>query len=268
MLKQRVLSALAMMPPALAAIWFGGLAFELLTALIAGIMAWEWNRMTEGKFGVTGMVTATAAILANFLALDQPLAGLGLIIGAALLMAVGLGWRNKAADRQLDAKWPVMGALYVGLPILSLVWLRGEGDWGRVTVFWLFFAVWATDIGAYAFGRLIGGPLLAPRISPKKTWAGLAGGVICASLVGLALGAMMESSSLVLLGALSGGLAVVAQIGDLAESGAKRRFGVKDSSAIIPGHGGVLDRVDGLIAAAPVVALVVWLQGGGSGLWQ
>jgi phosphatidate cytidylyltransferase len=133
---------------------------------------------------------------------------------------------------------------------------------------WLLAVVWATDIGAYAVGRGVGGPRLAPRWSPRKTWSGLAGGTVCAALAGgltaLALG-VSPALPLVL---TSAGLAIVAQFGDLAESLAKRRFGVKDSSGLIPGHGGLLDRLDGLLAVIPAVTLMTLIGGRSVLTWQ
>ena len=127
-------------------------------------------------------------------------------------------------------------------------------------VFWLLAVVWATDIGAYFAGRGIGGPKLAPSISPNKTWAGLIGGALSAGLVGtLAAGLTDSDATLLVVGGMI--LAVVAQGGDLLESWCKRHFGVKDSSHIIPGHGGILDRVDGLLAVLPVVFLYYWVVG-------
>jgi phosphatidate cytidylyltransferase len=121
--------------------------------------------------------------------------------------------------------------------------------------------VWATDIGAYAAGRSLGGPRLAPRWSPRKTWAGLAGGVLGAALVGWATAAWLGVPAALPLVLLSAALAIVEQLGDLAESLAKRRFGVKDTSGLIPGHGGLLDRLDGLLAVAPAVALLTVIGG-------
>jgi len=164
-----------------------------------------------------------------------------------------------AMGRLEHAAWQVAGAPYIGLPVLALVWLRA--DIGYQGTFWLLLVVWATDIGAYAAGRSFGGPLLAPRISPKKTWAGLAGGMVSAAMVGAAT-ALVLGGAWLPLAAISGALAVVAQAGDLAESHAKRHFGVKDASALIPGHGGLLDRVDGVLAVAPVVALLELFVGG------
>jgi phosphatidate cytidylyltransferase len=152
---------------------------------------------------------------------------------------------------------------------MALDWLRADPVYGQLTIFWLFGVVWATDIGAYAAGRTIGGAKLAPRISPNKTWAGLAGGVLSAGLVGLgvAIWFVKDPHPLALAG-LSAALAVLAQLGDLGESSLKRHFGVKDSGRLIPGHGGVLDRCDGLLSTAPAVALLCWFAGGNFFRWN
>ena len=145
---------------------------------------------------------------------------------------------------------------------------------GRLTVLWIFAIVWATDIGAYAIGRWLGGPLLAPRWSPRKTWAGLIGGAGCAALAGWGTARILiamdprGTSSVLPLVLVSAGLAIVEQFGDLAESVAKRRFGVKDSSGLIPGHGGLLDRLDGLLAVIPAVALLTLIGGGSVVTWR
>jgi phosphatidate cytidylyltransferase len=160
------------------------------------------------------------------------------------------------------------GMLWVALPCVCLLWLAREGISGRVTLLWVVAVVWATDIGAYVVGKMLGGPRLAPRWSPRKTWAGLAGGTVCAALSGWVTAALLGLSPALPLVFISAGLAIVEQFGDLAQSFAKRRFGVKDSSGLIPGHGGLLDRVDGLLAVVPVVALMTLLDGRSVLTWQ
>lgn len=255
MLRTRALSALVMIPVALGAVWLGSPFFDILVALAGAVMAWEWSRIVDGgRFAATGKVMAVVAVLAALLAAELPLLAL-------LALAGGIGTVS-ALGR---SRWLTLGMVYVGLPVVALVWLREYG--GLMTLLWVFGLVWATDTGAYAAGRTIGGPLLAPRVSPKKTWAGLLGGMVAAALVGAGF-ALGLGLPVALLAGASAALAVVAQGGDLFESWIKRRYDVKDSSAIIPGHGGVLDRVDGLISAAPVVALAALLLGGGLEAWR
>lgn len=252
-LRARVLSSLVMMPAMLAAIWLGGAVFAALIVAMAAVLAWEWHGLLAPKarglavVAIAG-VTACVAAAAFDLRFVFALAGLAGLV-AALAAASG----KRGADLTLLG----FGPLYVGAPAVALLVLRA--DFGLAATFWLFASVWATDIGAYAFGRTIGGPKLMPRVSPNKTWAGLLGGMLCAAGVGLAAAWVPEFAAtpwlaLMLLGAV---LAVVAQIGDLFESAIKRRQGAKDSSALIPGHGGLLDRVDGVLAAAPAAVAVL-----------
>jgi phosphatidate cytidylyltransferase len=163
--------------------------------------------------------------------------------------------------------WLASGTLWIALPCVLLLWLAQRDGSGRATLLWILAVVWATDIGAYAFGSRIGGPRLAPRWSPGKTWAGLFGGMFCAALAGWAAARLIGAPAALPLVMLSAGLAIVDQFGDLAESVAKRRFGVKDSSDLIPGHGGLLDRLDGLLAVVPAVALLAALRGGNVLAW-
>ncbi len=166
------------------------------------------------------------------------------------LGALILAWELNRVSAVASDKWVwrVGGLVYIGAACWGLIYLRQSID-GRELVLWLFIAVWASDTGAYVFGRLIGGPKLAPVLSPKKTWAGLIGGIACAALAG-ATAAVWHSLEVLSVAAVGACLGVVAQAGDLLESWAKRCFGVKDSGSIIPGHGGLFDRVDGLMAAA------------------
>lgn len=243
-LRQRILSALVLGPIALAAACFGGWAFVALIILGGVLLGWEWSRLCHGRYGLGGILLSGLAAAAAVAGKLAPAEGLFLIPTAMVLAPL--------LQRQRDRSplWLAFGGVYILLPVLSLVWLRERsGD----LLLWLLLVVWATDIGAYAVGKAVGGPKLAARISPNKTWAGLIGGVAASAVVGTLMAPICGTPAVVL-AALSAVMAVVAQAGDLGESWVKRRFGVKDSSAIIPGHGGVLDRVDGLLAAAPVVA--------------
>jgi phosphatidate cytidylyltransferase len=153
--------------------------------------------------------------------------------------------------------WASIGVALVGLPAVALVWLRSIPDIGLDLLLWLLIVVWTTDTAAYVVGRRVGGPRLAPVVSPGKTWSGLGGGVIGASLASVITGWALGSERLLQLAGLGAVFALLAQLGDLAESMLKRRAGVKDSGSLIPGHGGVLDRVDGLLLTAPALALLV-----------
>ncbi len=170
-------------------------------------------------------------------------------------LAAEKGWSSNAL------LWALVGLLYIGLPCLALIWLREQPLHGRHIVFWLFCVVWATDTGAYFAGRSIGGPKLIPSISPNKTWAGLLGGMASASLVGGLVAAINPVLPAFALAGFASLVAVVSQAGDFTESGIKRSFGVKDASHLIPGHGGMLDRLDGMLFAAPFVALCDLLWG-------
>lgn len=255
----RILSAAVLAPLVLLAVHAGGLWFAAFMAVAGAVMAWEWARMCNGgSFGPSGLVAmVTLAGLAPAFLYGGPAALTLLAAGVTLCgVAPALG----GARRGLF--WLPLGTAYLGLACLALLWLRNVPAEGRDLVFWLFAVVWATDSGAYFAGRAIGGPRLAPRISPNKTWAGLIGGALSAALVGvLAAGLLGRDALLLVVGGML--LAVVAQGGDLLESWCKRRFGVKDSGHIMPGHGGILDRVDGLLAVLPVAFLYLWASTSG-----
>ncbi|MEQ9115477.1 MAG: phosphatidate cytidylyltransferase [Rickettsiales bacterium] len=162
-------------------------------------------------------------------------------------------------NHQSPVKWKLVGILYVGLPCTALIWIIDQSN-GHIVVLWILMVVWATDTFAYFFGKLIGGPKLAPRISPNKTWSGLIGGISGAALVGFFMKDYLFKQDHLLFISLNIILAIYAQIGDLIESWVKRRFNFKDSGSIIPGHGGILDRVDGLTIVAPKIALLLMLD--------
>lgn len=252
-LRLRIISAVALAIPTLGAIQAGAPYYDILIALLGGVMAWEWSRLCLGKFGFPG------AILCLYVASIPILKLYGIPIFDVLIWAPGILLVLLALTYKQGkpALWFSLGALYLAIPIAAFDWLRALPEHGLEVVYWLALIVWATDIGGYFVGRKVGGPKLAPRISPKKTWAGLFGGMAGAFIVGLACANIGDWTHPLLVAVLSSGLAVVAQIGDLFESHVKRRFGQKDSSQIIPGHGGVLDRLDGMMSAAAVVAALI-----------
>jgi phosphatidate cytidylyltransferase len=250
-LAKRAFSALALAPPVLAAVWFGPPWSDILIVAAAAILLWEWLRLV-GHGGVSAAVLLSAGTLLGSLLLGALAAwtwAFVLLSGGTVLAAL------LARQRPL---WLAAAGPYLGLPGLALLWLRDRPD-GLEAVVWLLLVVWSVDIFAYVAGRAIGGPLLWPRVSPRKTWAGLAGGVAAAALVGGLLTLAAAGRDAFAFALLAAVLAVVAQGGDLLESAVKRHFGVKDASGIIPGHGGLLDRVDGLLAASLAFAAALWL---------
>jgi len=258
-LAKRALSALALAPPVLAAVWFGPPWSDILFVLAAGVLVWEWTRLTggDGNYGFSLAIGVCGAVLgAAFGRYDYALAALvfGFVISYLPLSRI----RSRPYRYEPQQSWTAAGVLYLAPPGLALVWLRDLPD-GLSVVIWLLLVVWSVDIFAYVAGRTIGGPKLWPAVSPKKTWAGLIGGVVAAAIAGGALAYAEEGRDPLRLAILAAVLAVVAQGGDLLESAVKRRFGVKDASGIIPGHGGLLDRVDGLLTASLVLAAALWL---------
>ena len=246
-LKVRVLSALVLGPVVLLAVWAGGWVFQALLAVCAFIALGEWvlmvapERMPEAFWH---SMLAMAVVLVNY-ALGGPLSMVVQAVVFGIIVQVSVGGRPS---------WLLgFGIPYVAAGIAGLAWLREHP--GLPLVIFCLFAVWATDIGAYAAGRAIGGPKLAPRISPKKTWAGLIGGMVAAAVFGVAVAYAAGAAKPWLALLVAPLLAVVGQAGDLFESWVKRRYNVKDSSNLIPGHGGLLDRIDGLLVAAPVLAV-------------
>jgi len=249
-LPARVGAAVVLMALALGSAWAGGYWFTAFWLIAAIIVDWEWqnliggpNRDLRGAFGAVGLFIAAplATNDAVFWAIVALLAG---AIGASLTSG------SKPRFRLL----PAAGVLYAGAMLISVCLLRASSSDGLPAILWLFAVVWGADVMAYFGGRLIGGPKLWPRISPGKTWAGFGVGVVCGALAGLLAAGAASSSVLLFVFGLA--TAAVSQGGDLFESFLKRRFGVKDSSHLIPGHGGLMDRLDGFIAAAVFAALV------------
>lgn len=246
-LTQRILVGAILIIVAVAEVWLGGTAFWILATVGGLIMISEFAALLKVSEQHRRMAMYALCIplgVISPLALGPSFFVFGLIIGMAI--GVGLVAKNAALGS---------GLLYVGLPILALLWLRAVPDNGLVLTFWALSLVWATDIGAFFSGRTIGGPKIAPKISPSKTWAGLIGGMLAATALAACFHRWLGLSLALVW--ITPFLAVAAQAGDFFESWMKRRAGVKDSGTLLPGHGGVLDRLDGLVAAAPLAALAV-----------
>lgn len=265
----RILSAAVLIPIVVVAVYLGHPIWDLLVILFGGVMIWEWCRIAERSrlAGGSRWTIVTPAVALGVVVLGAyafrsdlpqlllPLSSHAFLFAATIAVTVGA-----LPLFRLSALWFGLGMVYVLVPCLAIIALRADPAVGLQQILWIVALVIAADTGAYIAGRSIGGPKLAPRVSPNKTWAGLGGAVVSAALVGAITALILGRPSLVPLAAVSAGLAVVEQAGDLAESAFKRRFGVKDASNIIPGHGGALDRVDGLVAVAAAVAgLNAWI---------
>jgi phosphatidate cytidylyltransferase len=250
----RVAAAAILIPAALLAVYVGGWVLAMWTTAAGVAMAREWvaivHRETFGwRFALHGMALATSQAL---LAMDHPDWALTAILIVALLGTIA------ARAREERAVWVALGIVYIAVPCLAFVWLRHAADpHGFLTVVWLLVVVWATDSAAYVAGSAAGGPRLAPLISPNKTWAGAIAGLLAGALATVFLAQLAGVMALwpfVGAGLL---LSFLTQCGDLAESVLKRSFGVKDASDLIPGHGGALDRLDGLLFATLGLAAYV-----------
>lgn len=252
----RVISAVILAPLAIGAAYVGGWPFVLFCALAAVGIWWEWAALSAGPgarivmaIGAGGLVAATGFLMVSWI--------------AAAVACVAIGAFAVAAAAPPNARgWIALGVLYAGAMLVAPVVLRSDPHEGFLAIVFLFAVVWATDIVAYFAGRAVGGPKLAPRVSPNKTWAGALGGACGAVIAAATVAAAAKpghGTALVLVGL---GLSVASQVGDLFESAVKRRYGAKNAGQLIPGHGGLMDRLDGFIAAALVAAILGLARGG------
>jgi len=250
----RINSALILVVLSLSLTYAGPQTFAGLILFFSCLMGWEWGRVVRGK-GIDGIfaIQALSIIAAGALTLELHPVYAVLVILAATYTAF---WLHKWWNYHSDPWWSAAGVYYAGFPAISLIAIRQDANYGFHAIIFLFIIVWSADTGAFFIGRMIGGPKLAPKISPNKTWSGLIGGALVACAAGVAFARWLGHTSLTAMGLLSLTLALVSQGGDLGESAVKRFFGVKDSSGLIPGHGGVLDRLDGLVFAAMGAGLV------------
>jgi phosphatidate cytidylyltransferase len=263
----RVASAAVLAPVAVAITYAGGWVFLLLCTIAAGIVLWEWTALVLHRADARTLTVGWAALIAAMLLIGfgrPAAAGVPIVAGAIVAGVFAAAWSrveraavpNDTAEGPWLGLWAAAGVLYAGALLVSPALLRGDRAWGLTALLFLFANVWATDIFAYFCGRTIGGPLLWREVSPKKTWSGAIGGLLGGVAASVAVAYASGIGRLGIVGVMALVLSVLAQAGDLFESAVKRRFGAKDSSHLIPGHGGLMDRLDGFLVAA-LAALVI-----------
>jgi len=247
----RLVSAIVMAALALGSALVSVWTFVALVIAAGVTVSWEWGRLVReaGFDAIAGIQSAAVASVAVAVALSRP----GLAIIAAIVALVGTGL---LAVSSATVGWSLLGIAYSVLSTWSMVWLRSDPTLGAAALLYLLLVAWTTDTASYGGGRLVGGPKLAPSISPRKTWSGLLAGILAPALVGYAFALFLQDTSAWRLTLVSIVIAAACQAGDLGESAVKRRFGTKDMSNLIPGHGGLLDRIDGLLIAAIAAALI------------
>jgi phosphatidate cytidylyltransferase len=259
-LLMRIAAALVLAPLAIGAAYAGGWYWTALATLGAIGLFVEWLAVTYTARNVPVIVAGVVALV-----LSAPFLAIGNVNAALVVLALGL---VAATFRATEPRiWTIAGFLYAAAAQVASVLVRLDHEKGLSALILVLLVVWATDIGGYFAGRAIGGPKLWPRVSPKKTWAGAIGGFVASLLVAIGFSASDLGKTLPLM-ILAAMLSIAAQLGDLFESAIKRRFGVKDSGHIIPGHGGVMDRLDGFVAAIVLAAIFGVLRHGVDGVGQ
>jgi phosphatidate cytidylyltransferase len=254
---RRVAVIAVLAPLTLWVMWTGGRVFSAVIAFCSVILIFEWTRIVNrAEFRAGFYLLSVTAVVSIFAASSGYyfIAYLFALLGGAV--GVLVEW---VLNRR--GKWPLIAAFYIIAPCVALIWIRNIPELGRDYIFLLFLTVWATDSGAYVVGKIIGGPKMIPSISPNKTWAGTLGGIFVAMvsciLIGLLFMGRTDLAGLALVGI---SLSVATVVGDIAESALKRQFGVKDSGGYIPGHGGLLDRLDGFLFATVMMAIVLYAR--------
>ena len=253
----RIKSGFVLAVISVTATYAGPQTFGLFIICASILMSWEWCRVVRGRnFDAIFLLQMATVIGAGFLTLyGWPATAIGVIVAMTWMSF----WVHDWLGLKTDTWWSAAGFYYAGLPTVALIAIRQDPDYGFYAILYLFFVVWSADTGAFFAGRAIGGPKLAPIISPNKTWAGLFGGAITAGVAGTLFALWLGRTSVPMLAFISVILAIVSQVGDLGESFLKRAFGMKNSSGLIPGHGGVLDRLDGLVFASMGAGLIAVL---------
>ena len=271
----RIVSSIVMMPIVIFITYLGYPYFNWLVGICSVLIAWEYAHVvSSGKLDYAGKVLTLGLVLAVMLASTSKLIFALISLGAMAVIILCIDLAKKFVSRvktkspekgnliYLRSLWIAAGGIYMGGSCVGLVWIRSDLDNGLIVVLWMLLLVWASDCGAYAVGRIVGGPKLAPKISPNKTWAGLAGCIISAGIAGAIVAQRTVIENFYEFIVLSGLIGLVSQMGDLLESAFKRYHGVKDSGNLIPGHGGVLDRVDALLAAIIAVVFISLISEG------
>ncbi len=252
----RVASAVVLAPVALLAAWYGGWLFALFWGVAAIAVLWEWITLVAGR-GHQLLILFCSGALAIAAVVDwrdHPVVAI-LFVGLGAFAAAIFASEGRR-------RWITCGVLYAGVMLLAPMLLRNDQAFGFAAMIFLFAIVWATDVLAYFGGRTLGGPKLLPAVSPKKTWSGGICGALGAMALSVAGAAWFGFGNLAAIATLALVLSVAAQAGDFLESWVKRRFGAKDASHLIPGHGGVMDRLDGFWAAVLVGCLIGLARGG------
>lgn len=258
-LKSRLATAVIVAIICVTPFYFGGYAWALLAAVFASRLIYEWVRMTDPQAGILAYGIAIAGLLVALAYAAQ-----GLVIGSMLALVLATIVAVVERLRRKDAFWTAIGLPYVIIPSVIIVLLRGSevgfATRGFSQVIFIILIVIAADVGAYFGGSSMGGPKLAPKLSPKKTWSGAISGLVLACLVSIVAGLFIGLSP-VLSFALAVPIVILSVLGDLGESMVKRRLGVKDTGALLPGHGGLLDRLDSLMVAIVGGAILFMIVG-------
>jgi phosphatidate cytidylyltransferase len=263
-LLKRIFSSLVLLAIGSFSIWLGGWPIILFLGSLTALMVWEWCRLVGLS---NGPPTITFSVLAGCTPLILAKFGATISIGAVIVIVLVSMLFTIRRFGQFGWVIGLGPPLIVGA-MMAAMDLRIQSVLGLETLIWVVIIVAGTDIGAYAVGKTIGGPRMAPKISPGKTWSGLAGGVALATIVSVSIGSAFGGGPVSVLALLGAFLAVVSQGGDLLESAWKRYFDVKDSSGLLPGHGGFLDRFDGYLTVLPIVALMAESLGRSPIIWQ
>jgi phosphatidate cytidylyltransferase len=250
-LRLRVVSGTAIGLIALATLYWSPGAFAVLTVLVAAAMSFEWSRIVRGEMPDAGLIVHILTVIVAAVLTARDMAGMGIVASIVGALAVAALVAGSGLSRLSSA-----GVLYTALPVVALGWLRSDETLGFLATLFVIISVAVTDVAAYAAGRTIGGPKLWPEVSPNKTWSGLLGGIGMAAITGALFAVISGTGGTLWLASLGLALGLIAQWGDLAESALKRHFGLKDSGDLIPGHGGFMDRMDGLVTASIAAALI------------